>query len=62
MKAAVDQETCVGCGLCADTCPTVFNMDGDIVNVLVDEVPADAEMECKDAADLCPVEAISIEE
>ncbi|MBQ1875533.1 MAG: 4Fe-4S binding protein [Selenomonas sp.] len=24
MKAAVDQDLCVGCGMCEGTCPAVF--------------------------------------
>ena len=62
MKAKVDQETCTGCGLCPDTCPEVFEMDGDTAKVKVDTVPPEAEAACRDARDECPVEAISIEE
>lgn len=62
MKAAVDSTTCTGCGLCADTCPEVFEMDGDTAKVRVDEVPPGAEASCRDAMRGCPVEAISVEE
>lgn len=63
MKASVDQETCVGCGLCVDICPVVFEMgDDDLAKVLGDLVPAGAEEACRDAAESCPVEAISVEE
>lgn len=27
MKAVVDKETCIGCGLCPSICPEVFSMD-----------------------------------
>lgn len=27
MKANVDQNTCIGCGLCVGTCPAVFHMN-----------------------------------
>ena len=62
MKAIVDEEACVGCGLCVDTCPTVFSMDGDVAKVIVDEVAADALEDCKEAVDCCPVDAIKLEE
>lgn len=63
MKATVNQETCIGCGLCAETCPTVFEMnDDDIAVVKVGSVPADAADDCREAAENCPVDAITIEE
>lgn len=62
MKAIVDPDLCTGCELCVDTCPEVFEMDGDIAKVKVDKVPEDAIDCCKQAADDCPSEAISIEE
>ena len=62
MKAIVDEETCIGCGLCAETCPEVFEMNDDKAHVKVDEVPAGIVESCKEAAENCPVEAIQIEE
>ena len=63
MKATVDRETCTGCELCVDTCPEVFEMDDDgIAKVKVSEVPAGLQDSCRDAADNCPVEAITIKE
>jgi ferredoxin len=61
MKARVDQDLCVGCGLCPEICPEVFEMDGDKAVAKVDEVPAGAEDACRDAAEQCPAEAIKIE-
>ena len=61
MKVSVNDE-CTGCGLCVDTCPEVFEMEDDIATVTVDEVPAGSIDTCKEAAEDCPVEAISIEE
>ncbi len=29
MRAFVDQDTCIGCGACAATCPEVFEMNED---------------------------------
>lgn len=61
MKAIVDADTCTGCELCVDTCPEVFEMDDDKAKVKVDPVPPEVEESCREAADDCPVEAITIE-
>jgi len=63
MKAIVDADLCTGCGLCVSTCPEVFDMnDDDIAIVIATPVPPDAEDTCNEAADDCPVDAISIED
>jgi len=62
MKARVDKDTCTGCGLCVDTCPEVFEIDGGLAIVKVNPVPESSEDSCRDAANGCPVSAISIEE
>ena len=62
MRVTVDEETCIGCGLCAETCPEVFEMNDEKARVKVDEVPEDLADTCREAADDCPVEAIQIED
>ncbi len=61
MKAKVNAELCVGCGLCVSTCPDIFEMKDDKAVTKTDVVPAQAEETCKQAKDDCPVEAIIIE-
>jgi len=62
MRAWIDEDTCTGCGLCADICPAVFEMDGEIARVKLSEIPEDDEESAEEAADSCPVEAINIED
>lgn len=62
MRACVDKDVCIGCGLCTDTCPEVFELKEDKAYVKVDEVPANLEDKVKEARDNCPVDAISVEE
>lgn len=61
MKASVTED-CIACGLCVDTCPEVFEMGDQYAEVIVDEVPEDAEETCRQAADECPAEAILLDE
>lgn len=61
MKAVVDKDTCIGCGLCPSICDEVFSMDDDGKAVAISEdVPSDVEEDAKEAESSCPVEAISV--
>jgi ferredoxin len=58
MKYRVNEE-CIGCGLCAGTCPEVFSMGDDGVAVAIEtEVPEEALNSAAEAKDGCPVGAI----
>lgn len=55
MRAHVDQDTCIGCGLCVSSVPEVFQLNGDGKAEAVAEGPDDA---VQTAIDTCPVSAI----
>ncbi|NLL30824.1 MAG: ferredoxin [Clostridiales bacterium] len=62
MIAKVDQDTCIGCGLCPTICEDVFEMGDDgKAHVMVDEVPQGLEDAAKEAEESCPVDAIEVE-
>jgi len=61
MKVKVDKDLCTGCGLCEGTCPEVFELKEDIATVKVSNIPDNLVESCKQAAEDCPVEAITCE-
>lgn len=61
MKAIVNQDICIGCTLCVQSCPAVFRMEGDKAAVQLNPVSRDLESCSKQAADGCPVSAIRLE-
>jgi len=62
LKVYVDQDLCISCGLCIDTCPDVFSWNDDGKAQAIDgEVPADVENEAREALENCPSEAIKEE-
>lgn len=62
MKASIDRDGCIGCELCSEICPDVFRMDDEgLAEVYVNPIPEDAEESAQEAADNCPVEAITVE-
>lgn len=62
MKATIDRGGCISCGLCAETCPEVFEMaDDGLAQVIVDEIPDSAADTAVEAQDGCPVSVITVE-
>ncbi|MEN6302731.1 MAG: ferredoxin [Armatimonadia bacterium] len=54
----VDQDTCIGCGLCTQLAPKTFELNEDAVAQVVDP-EGDDEATIQQAIDGCPVAAIS---
>jgi ferredoxin len=62
VKIVADRDRCEGHGLCADTAPEIYDLDGDAVVVLRHEVvPAGMERRAEAGARVCPVAALRIE-
>ena len=56
----VDQELCIGCGICADLCPEVFTLQDEKSQVIGEGNCASCD--CQEAVDSCPVSAIELKE
>lgn len=58
MKLKVDQDLCIGCGMCAATCD-IFEINEEGYSfVNVDEIPKEKEKKAIEAMDGCPTGAI----
>ncbi|HEY5997135.1 MAG TPA: ferredoxin [Candidatus Deferrimicrobiaceae bacterium] len=54
----VDQDECIGCGLCASNVPDVFRMDDSGKAEVYDPAGATEETIQAEAIDVCPVSCI----
>lgn len=61
MKATIDRDGCIGCSVCADTCPEVFRMADDGLAEVCGDITEENASEAKEAADNCPVTVITVE-
>ncbi|MBC5629090.1 ferredoxin [Clostridium sp. NSJ-6] len=62
MKAFVDENTCISCGLCEGVCGDVFSLDTGVAVAIEGEVESGLEDSVREACEGCPVQAITIEE
>ncbi len=61
MKAYVDPEKCISCGLCIGICGEVFEFNDEGISEAVGEITNETEKAAQEAADGCPTNAIIIE-
>ena len=63
MKVTVDYDVCASTGACMQVCPEVFEVRSDgYLYVLQEEPSAELHERVREAADLCPTAAISLED
>ncbi len=61
MQVSVNDDLCVGCGLCAELCPEVFWMKNDFAKVKDNGIQTEqVEQQCLQTALECPTTAIQI--
>lgn len=59
MGVKVNQEKCIGCGLCINLCPDVFEFGADNKSKVKDGADFEKNKECiKESVQSCPVAAI----
>ncbi|MFC1570247.1 ferredoxin [Candidatus Omnitrophota bacterium] len=60
MKAVVDHDACIGCGVCAQVAPEVYEMQGEKAVTLAEDLAEDKVDSAQEGADQCPVNAITV--
>jgi ferredoxin len=59
VKATVNQDLCISCGLCVSTCPEVYHWnEEEKAEAVKMAVPSDQEVCAREAAEGCPTDAI----
>jgi ferredoxin len=59
-KPIVDWDLCEGCGTCQELCPEVFEVRDDEKAYIIGPDKCNT-CDCQEAADTCPVQAITFE-
>jgi ferredoxin len=62
MKVKIDRSGCIGCGLCAGTCPEVFRIGEDGLAEAYAQPSEEKESAVREAEENCPVSVIKTDE
>lgn len=61
LKASVNKNTCIGCGICIDICPNIFEFDPQgLSEATIATIDPSLGNCAKNAAKACPTNAIAI--
>ena len=60
MKTTVNTD-CIGCGMCVNICPQVFDFDDNGLSIVVGDCNDYPEL-VMEAAEICPVNAIEVQQ
>lgn len=60
MKPIIDKDKCIGCGTCIALCPASFKWHESEIKVETINPPGDSDEMIQQAAEACPVQAISL--
>lgn len=61
MQVTVNHDLCIGCSICANMCPSCFEMKDDMKSHIVEGCDV-SDPCCEQSAGACPVQAIEISE
>jgi ferredoxin len=63
VKPIIDEDMCIGDGVCEDLCPDVFQIGDDGLSHVINDDPGEELYGCvRDAEAACPVSCITVEE
>jgi len=61
LRASVNKNTCIGCGICTEICPVVFELDPmGLSESTIATIDPSLGSTLRQAAESCPTDAITI--
>lgn len=61
VEIKVDQDLCIGCGMCINMCPDVFMYNEESLSTVKSDLADFNLQSVEEAREICPVDAITVE-